>query len=121
MADMQTLRRAHLLARFVLAWFVLAVGVAIASPVVKPQSMELICSGGGVMKLLVKSDDGSAAQSSHTLDCPLCATPGAPPPALQAGATLAPPSAGVQPVLAVSPRISRPAAPLPARGPPASA
>ena len=103
-----------------LAWFVLAVGVAIASPVVKPQSMELICSGG-VMKLLVKSDDGSAAPSAHTLDCPLCATTGAPPPVLQVGATLAPPSAGVQPVLAASPRISRPAAPLPARGPPAFA
>ena len=57
---MQTLRHAHFLARFVLVWFALAIGVAIASPIVNPQAIELICSGsGGAMKLLVKSDDGA--------------------------------------------------------------
>lgn len=77
---MQTLRNAHLLARFVLVWFALSIGVAIASPLVKPQAMELICSGSGAMKLLVKTDDGSKDVTSHTLDCPLCTTTSAPPP-----------------------------------------
>ena len=39
---MQTLRHAHLLARFVLVWFVCALGVAVASPMVHPQAMELV-------------------------------------------------------------------------------
>ena len=55
---MQTLRHAHLLARFVLVWFVCALGVAVASPMVHPQAMELVCSSGGAVKLLVKTDNG---------------------------------------------------------------
>ena len=35
---MEPLRRAHHLARLVLAWFVLAVGVAAAAPLVHPQA-----------------------------------------------------------------------------------
>jgi len=118
---MQTLRRAQTLARFVLVWFALSIGVAIASPIVKPQSMELICSGAGVMKLLVKSDDGSQAQSTHTLDCPLCATPGAPPPAARLQAAPLPLLARALPAELPAPRADRVAAPLPARGPPSQA
>jgi hypothetical protein len=77
---MQSLRQAAFLARLVLAWFALAIGVAVASPLVKPQAIELICSGSGAMKVLVKGDDGKPAASHHTLDCPLCATLDAPPP-----------------------------------------
>ena len=119
-APMKTLRNAHLIARFVLVWFALSIGVAMASPIVKPLAMELICSGAGVMKLLLKGDDADQQLASHTLDCPLCATSSAPPPALLRW--------GGQPVSAlghVRPRIesahiaSLTAAPLPARGPPA--
>lgn len=113
------LRQTRLLARFVLAWFVLSIGVAIAAPLVKPQAMELICSGAGTMKLLVKSDDGSPAQSGHTLECPLCASLSAPPPVARLTAEPAQPLAYVLPSSPAAPLAARTAAPLPARGPPA--
>lgn len=84
LSSLQTLRSLRWLARLVLAWFVLSIGVAVASPLVHPQAMELICSGSGAIKVLVKTDDGAKELSSHTLDCPLCAHVGAPPPASQA-------------------------------------
>src|SRR3569832_86029 len=77
---MQALRRARFLARLVLAWFALSLGVAIASPIVKQGDIELVCSASGAMKLIVKGDAGTGKQSSHTLDCPLCASTSAPPP-----------------------------------------
>jgi hypothetical protein len=79
MQTLQILRNAHLIARIVLVWFALSIGVAIASPLVKPQAMELICSGAGVMKFVKQADDGSTALGSLTLDCPLCANLSAPP------------------------------------------
>ena len=57
---MQTLRNAHLLARFVLVWFALTVLAAGASPLVHPKAMELVCSADGGIKL-VASDDGADA------------------------------------------------------------
>ena len=111
-------RLAHRLARFVLVWFVLSLGVAAASPIVNPQAMELICSGSGAIKVLIKTDDGVKEASGHTLDCPLCVTVGTPPAA---------PRAATEPVQPLS-HVLRPvpaahiawltAAPLPARGPP---
>jgi hypothetical protein len=118
---MQTLRRAHLLARFVLAWFVLAIGVAIASPLVKPQSMELVCTSGSALKLIIKSDDGQQVHAGHTLDCPLCATVGAPPPLLQLAVTAPSDLVHALRPLAVDPVASPAAAPLAARGPPSRA
>lgn len=115
---MQTLRHTRFLARLVLAWFVLAMGVAIASPIIKPQAIELVCASGGAMKLIVKGDDGSAEARSHTLDCPLCATVGAPPPLVSL--PLAQPSAlapALHPIAAAH-IAGRTAAPLPPRGPP---
>ena len=87
---LQTLRNAQSIVRFVLVWFALSIGVAIASPLVKPQAMELICSGAGVMKLVKQLDDGSTESGSLTLDCPLCANLSAPPPVLAADAMLVP-------------------------------
>jgi len=115
---MQSLRRAHLLARFVLVWFALSIGVAIASPIVKPQATELICSGSGAMKLLVQTDDGVKEQAGHTLDCPLCASLSAPPPPPRLQAE--PPQAlahALRPIPAAH-IAGRTAAPLPPRGPP---
>ena len=115
---MQSLRQAAVLARLVLAWFALAIGVAVASPLVKPQAIELICSGSGAMKVLVKGEDGKPAASHHTLDCPLCATLDAPPPVAQLVVPPAQPlGRALQPIVAA--RIAAlTAAPLPARGPP---
>ena len=117
---MKALRNAAFLARLVLAWFALSLGVAIASPIVKPQAALLICSGAGVVKLVSQSDDSGTPAGLHTLDCPLCATTGAPP-VLTPDAVPAPAPLGhaVQPI--PSARIAAlTAAPLPARGPPTS-
>lgn len=117
---MNALRNAYRFARFVLVWFALSIGVAIASPLVKPQTLELICSGAGVMKLLVHTEEGSQDVAGFMLDCPLCLSPGAPPPP-NAHAIVNP----VQPLAYLlqsipSARIAAlTAAPLPARGPPA--
>jgi hypothetical protein len=121
-AAMQTLRNAHLLARFVLVWFALSIGVAIASPIVKPQGMDVICTGtAGVMKLLLTSDDGNLDPARHTLDCPLCASLSAPPPPLaRLNAEPIQPLAYVMQSIPAAHLASLTAAPLPARGPPAS-
>ena len=113
---MQALRNAPFLVRLVLAWFALSIGVAVASPVVKPAGLGLICSGGGIV--LVAGDDGGTAPTGHTLECPLCVGLGAPPPAAFSGIVhLLPLARAVQSI--PSARIAAlTAAPLPARGPP---
>ncbi len=66
---------------WVLAWFVASIGVSIASPLVHPQSLEVICSGSGAIKWLVQTDDGVVEMGATGMDCPLCALAnGAPPP-----------------------------------------
>jgi hypothetical protein len=116
---MQTLRNAHLLTRFVLVWFALFIGVAIASPLVKPQAMELICSSMGVMKLQVQGDDGSSDLKANTLDCPLCATSCAPPPFARLTPEPVQPLAYVLQSIPSAIIAALTAAPPPARGPPA--
>ena len=121
---MQKLRNAHFIARLVLVWFALSIGVAIASPMVKPQSLQLICSGSGTIKIISSDVDGKAsttpATSTHTLDCPLCAAMAAPPP-VDANhlAYAAPLRYTLTPRAAASPDTFF-AAPPPARGPPDS-
>jgi hypothetical protein len=116
---MQTLRHARLLARLVLAWFVLSMGVAIASPLVQPQGIELVCSTGGAMKLIVKNADGTAQERGHTLDCPLCASGAAPPPVAPSVVAQPSPLAHALQPLPAAHIAGRTAAPLPPRGPPA--
>ena len=118
---MQSLRNAHQLARFVLVWFVLTLGVAIASPAVHPQAMELICSDAGVYKLVVRGEAEGGLVKNHTLECPLCVMGGGAPlvmggPVLP---TVLPTAECVQPALSVPVAVQR-AAPPPARGPPLS-
>lgn len=121
MASLQTLRSLRWLARLVLAWFVLAIGVAVASPLVHPQAVELICSGSGAIKAMVKTDEGAKEMSGHTLDCPLCAQVGAPPPAMQAAGPGGHPLAHALRLIPAAHIAARTAAPLPPRGPPAFA
>ncbi len=116
---MQTLRRLTHFARLVLAWFVLSLGVAVASPMVAPQGTVLVCTGAGVMKVLIKADDGSTTEVGRsTMDCPLCALVAPPPVFVQ---VLIPPvfplAYAVQPVPSAH-IAARTAAPLPPRGPP---
>lgn len=116
---MQSLCHFTLIARLVLAWLVLSLGVAVASPIVKPQDVLLVCSGAGVMKVLVKSDDGSTTEvGSASMDCPLCATAGAPPPVVSVLAEPAQPLAHALQSIPAAHIAARTAAPLPARGPP---
>jgi Protein of unknown function (DUF2946) len=115
---MQHLRNARFLARFMLVWFALSIGVAIASPMVKPQGMQLICTGAGAMKVIATGDDGKAPPSSHTLDCPLCASISAPPPMDMVVFGVAAPRAFFQPAWFDSPPLFSFAAPPPARAPP---
>jgi hypothetical protein len=115
---MQRLRTARHLARLVLVWFALSLGVAVASPLVNPQSFELLCSGSGTMKLLVKAGDGSPAPAKHGLDCPLCASVGAPPPMASATAPWAPPLGHVLQSIPSARIAALTAAPPPGRGPP---
>ena len=116
---LQTLRSAHRIARLVLVWFLLSLGVAIASPLVNPQSTELICSGTGVMKLLVKNADGSSTEAAtRMLDCPLCASISAPPPAAKVAAEPAQPLGYVLQTIPAAQIAALTAAPPPGRGPP---
>lgn len=115
---MQTLRHAKQLARFVLVWFALSIGVAIASPLVKPQEMQLICSGQGVMKVIVVGDDGQTPSGSHTLDCPLCASVSAPAPIAVVASGSAPAKTYLQPSKRSGSALFALVAPPPARGPP---
>ena len=115
---MQSLRAARFLVRLVAVWFVLSMAAAIASPLVKPQAMELICSGSGAVKLLIKSDDGSTQVASHTLDCPLCASLSAPPPVARLTAEPVQPLSNVLQTIPAAHIASLTAVPPPARGPP---
>jgi hypothetical protein len=80
MSSLQTLRNAHRITRFVLVWFALFIGVAVASPLVKPQSSQMVCSALGGMKMVV-DDAGDTPIASGGMECPLCAqitAPGTP-------------------------------------------
>lgn len=100
-----------------LVWFVLSVSVAIASPMVNPKTMDLVCSSSGGMKLVVTGDDDASA-SSHTLDCPLCASIGAPPPALKTQLVQPSPLAHALLPTRAAHIAAATAPPLPSRGPP---
>ena len=79
---MYTPRTARLIARWVLMWFALSLGAAIASPLINPRATEMVCTGAGLMKLVVQTDDGATELVGLSLDCPLCANLSAPPPML---------------------------------------
>lgn len=115
---MQRLRNAAYLARLVLAWFMLAVGAAAAGPVLQPQSLELVCSGGGAMKLLVKDAQGGVDAAPTAMDCPLCLSADAPPSAARAVPAFAQPLGPASQPIRAARIASLAGAPLPARGPP---
>ena len=80
MFSLQSLRNAPRLTRLVLVWFALFVGVAVASPLVNPEGVQLVCTTAGSVKLLQLDADGEEAQGSHHgLHCPLCLPVAAPP------------------------------------------
>jgi hypothetical protein len=119
MSTLHTLRQARSIACWVLAWFVLSVGLAVAAPIVQPQSIALVCSAAGEVKLVTSSDDGSTPASGHLLDCVLCLALGAPPVASEQVASHVSPLAYALMPTPAAHIAWRTASPLPARGPPA--
>lgn len=115
---MRALRHLTFLHRLALAWFLLSLGAAVAGPILHPQSIELVCSSAGAVKVIVHGEDGAQEQTRIGMDCPLCAVAGAPPTIVGlAVPTLAPLARAVQSI--PSARIAAATkAPLPARGPP---
>jgi len=117
---MPTLRALPSTARLVLAWFMLTLGVAIASPLVHSQAMQLVCSGA---KVVLVGEDGQekSAPLHSALDCPACLAAVGPAPAPDAFSLpqAQPLGYALEPI--ESARLaSLVGAPLPARGPPAS-
>ena len=109
-----------LVGRWALLWFMLSLGVAVASPLVHPQAVELVCSSAGSVKVVVHTEDGVQEMGASHLDCPLCVLTGAPPPARAAAYfDLALPRGRVVQPIPAARLAAATAAPLPARGPPA--
>ena len=80
---MQALRCAHWITRLVLVWFALFIGAAVASPLVKTDHLEMVCTGMGSMKLVnLDADDAAATPLQQGMDCPLCMPVAAPAPAV---------------------------------------
>ena len=111
-----TLRR---LARLVLVWYVLFVGVSVLAATLQPKTMEVVCSSMGIMKLVVQGEGHDSALPA-SMDCPLCAhaTPTLPPPTVAALAHVPDARSHIVQRLPEAVQIARTAPPLPSRGPP---
>ena len=113
------LRQAKTLARFVLVWFALSVGVAMASPLVAPKSMELVCTTGGTMKLVSTGDSDKSESTDHTMDCAHCMAVGIPPAPISSQFIKPSSLAHALHPIAAAHIAAVTAPPLPSRGPPA--
>ncbi len=109
----------HRLARLVLVWYVVFVGVSVLAATLQPKTMEVVCSSMGVMKLVVQGE-GEGPLVSSGMDCPLCAhaTPALPPPTLAALAHVPDARSHIMQRLPEAVLIASTAPPLPSRGPP---
>lgn len=122
MSAFAVLRHSRNLARMVLAGFLLTLSCAIAAPAFNPQSMALVCSASGDVRLVVVGDgqgDELPPALHQTLDCVLCLAAGAPPPQPSADGLTAALPAGPVVARAAQPVPALTATTPPARGPPA--
>ncbi len=111
-----------MLIRLMLAWFVLTLGVAMASPIVAPKTMEMICSDGGTMRLIVVDKNGDAVEAGqHTLDCAMCLPASLPAVVVTRQVSQSPPLAYALTPIEEARIAALVGAPLPPRGPPARA
>lgn len=116
---MHTLRSSPLLARLILAWLLLALGVAMASPVVSPKTMMLVCTSGNMPSMVMLDADGDVVSPSHaSLDCPACLALTLPPPEARWPETASAQPEQPQRPAAAAPPPARAGAALPPRGPP---
>ena len=116
MTLLHTLRKSTALARWVLLWWCMALGVAVASPWVQPVQHLQVCSASG--SVTVQDTGVPDAPAGHHLDCVLCLGAGAPPVSIAVlPVANAVPLLGTRPAAALAPH-SLSAAPPPGRGPP---
>jgi hypothetical protein len=107
----------HRLHWLVMACFFLSLGSALAAPLVKPRTMDLVCTGSGAT-VLVHADGDGAGTSAMDADCLLCLV-GAAQPAGAPAAVAASPCHASQPATPAAEQvIARAASPPPARAPP---
>lgn len=117
---MQTLRTSLMLARLVLAWFALTFGVAVASPIVAPHTLVMLCSQEGAKAIVIDADGKITTSKDHTLDCAFCIPAAAPPPSVAAVPPVSGRACHAEPHAAPAPVQAAAGAPLPPRGPPAA-
>jgi hypothetical protein len=120
MKAMHTLRTSKFIAKLVLVWFAFFLGSAIASTIIKPGNVQMICVSGGGMKLVDTNGDDGEPKVSSSMDCPLCASVTAPPSLLTTNFQKPSPLAHALHPIAVAHIASATAPPLPSRGPPTS-
>ncbi|MDO4682085.1 MAG: DUF2946 domain-containing protein [Lautropia sp.] len=116
---MHALRTSSRLTRLLLAAFVWAQLFLAAGPWLHGKSLTVLCSVDG-MKVLFVNDDGSPAsdQPGHSLDCPLCLAPMAPPAHASLAAPVLQPFTPPSPLVGQAPSLARTGIPPPPRGPP---
>lgn len=121
MTLMQTLRNTPWLAKLALLWFALTLGAAVASPMVNPQTELVICTGSGMLKVVL-ADDGTvttaATDAGDALFCPLCMVGGAPATFVMNTLALPQPLSYAQIYIPTTHIAALTAAPPPARAPP---
>jgi hypothetical protein len=120
MHDASLLTHTHspIWARKVLLWLLLAFAAAIASPLVQPRSIELLCTGTGSVKLLVGSADDADSSAGMAPDCALCAQASLPVEQHAFSPAISLPRVPALRATALLRTALQAAPPLPARGPP---
>lgn len=119
---LHTLRNTPWLARLALLWFALTLGAAVASPMVQPQQELVICTGAGMLKVVLANDGTvttvATSDTGDTLFCPLCLVGGAPPRFVPDTLAAPPPMGHVLQSIPAAIIAALTAAPPPARAPP---
>jgi len=107
-----------LIARLVLVWFALFIGVAVASPILNPTETQMVCSSAGGMKMVVFGEEGVDAKLTTKMDCPLCVAVILNVDSCSLGLEKASPLAHLLHPVAAALVAALTAPPLPSRGPP---
>jgi hypothetical protein len=120
MPILHTLRNITWLAKLVLLWFALMLGVAVASPLVNPQNELVICTTMGMVKVVLNADGSVSTSPSAEAHCPLCLGGGAPPSFVSLTFKSAQPLGNLLQSIPAAHIAALTAAPPPSRGPPSA-
>jgi len=121
MSPLHTLRTTRLLARAVLLWWCLALGLATIAPLAQAHGSRMVCSASGAVMLVDGESGAPVGQASHGLDCALCLVTGAPSPASHTDFSVPTSPQALISSAGANAAPWRSAAPPPGRGPPARA